>query len=201
MPKICLCVFGGHFLWGRKTHKQNPPQSWENLVKKKLMCFLFMFFFSPKSGPMSHDIVRYYRRTTVVILWTWYSGPKQSQNPEKKFEKIPNPPRWPQKYEKDRKNMKLAVVGPFSHIFSCYRGPTWGGGFGILFELFFGFRVFWGASVPGLQDCTTTAISCDALSLSLSGRFYSSMKEYTIPPSWYLYLNTRHICAIPLTNR
>ena len=25
VAKSCLCVFSGHSLWGRKTHKQNPP--------------------------------------------------------------------------------------------------------------------------------------------------------------------------------
>ena len=47
VPKFCLCVFGGHSLWGRKTHKQNPPkipgQSCENFV----YVFFSLFFRSP----------------------------------------------------------------------------------------------------------------------------------------------------------
>ena len=31
--------FPGHSLWGRKTHKQNPPKSWDNPVKIWFLCF------------------------------------------------------------------------------------------------------------------------------------------------------------------
>ena len=32
VPKYCLCVFLGHSLWGRKTHKQSPP----NIQRRKI---------------------------------------------------------------------------------------------------------------------------------------------------------------------
>ena len=51
MPKICLCVFlfSGHALWGRKTHKNKispkiPGQSRENFV---YVFFFFMCVFFP----------------------------------------------------------------------------------------------------------------------------------------------------------
>ena len=49
--KLFMCFFLGHSLWGRKTHKQNPPKtSRDNPVKQLFRCFLlyvFSIFFAP----------------------------------------------------------------------------------------------------------------------------------------------------------
>ena len=49
--KMCLCVFLGRSLWGRKTHKQKFPQkSRDNPVKILFACFfLYVFFSVPKT--------------------------------------------------------------------------------------------------------------------------------------------------------
>ena len=48
MAKTCLCVFGGHSLWGRK----NTETKSNNPVKNVFMCFYFGVFSLPKIGEL-----------------------------------------------------------------------------------------------------------------------------------------------------
>ena len=45
MPKSCLCVFSGHSLWERKTHKQNSPGNPPKIPGQSCENFVYVFFF------------------------------------------------------------------------------------------------------------------------------------------------------------